>query len=242
MHRFYCPNTDFSPTKISIINPAEIHHLRHVLRLSPGEKIGIFNGQGEEITGSIESVSAMEVRVAVLERRIKGRTDIFITLACAVPKKAKFEWIIEKCTELGVDEIIPMRTARTEVVLNKERMERKNSRYQSVAVNAAKQSARTTVPIVHAQRPFKDVLAMFAGPSLKIIFALYGQRQVLREVLSGAKNPGRIVYLVGPEGDFTSQEVEAACSAGFLPVTLGQTTLKVDTAAITAVGFSRLFF
>lgn len=241
MHRFYCPNTDFSPTKISIVNPGEIHHLTRVLRLSPGDKIEIFNGEGEEITGVIESVSAIEVQVLVLERRSEKKTSAVITLACAVPKKAKFEWIIEKCTELGVDEIIPMRTARTEVIIKEDRMERKNSRYQTVAVNAAKQSARSTVPVVHPQRSFKEVIASFEEGSLRIIFALAGDRKSIRDILPVASQFSRIVCLIGPEGDFTSKELEAAITAGFIPVTLGETTLKVDTAAIMAVGFARLF-
>lgn len=241
MHRFYCPNTDFSPTKISIVDPGEIHHLTRVLRLSFGDKIEIFNGKGDEIFGVIESVSVDEVQVLVIERRSETKTSAVITLACAVPKKAKFEWIIEKCTELGVDEIIPMRTARTEVIIKEDRMERKSNRYQTVAVNAAKQSARSTVPVVHPQRPFKDVIASFDEGSLRIIFALSGERKSIRDVLPDSRQFSRIVYLVGPEGDFTPKELESAIAAGFIPVTLGETTLKVDTAAIMAVGFTRLF-
>lgn len=241
MHRFYCPNTDFSPAKISIINPGEIHHLTRVLRLSRGDTIEIFNGQGDEVTGVIESISSIEVQVSVRERRSRKNTSAVITLACAVPKKAKFEWIIEKCTELGVDEIIPVRTARTEVIIKEDRMERKGSRYQTVAVNAAKQSARTTVPVVHPQRSFMDVVGSFDESSLRVIFALTGNRKTLKDVLPNAKEFHRIVYLIGPEGDFTPQELDAAVKAGFIPVTLGDTTLKVDTAAIMAVGFTRLF-
>ena len=128
MHRFYCPNTDFSPQKINIVNSGEIHHLTHVLRMRKGDQLEIFNGQGDEIKGIIESVSPLEVQVLVLDRRTKKNVAVVVTLACAVPKKAKFEWIIEKCTELGVDEIIPMRTARTEVIINEDRMARKADR------------------------------------------------------------------------------------------------------------------
>lgn len=240
MHRFYCSNADFSPPKISITNPGEIHHLTHVLRMRAGDELEIFNGLGQEIRGMIESVSAMRVDVVVLDRRSERRTSAYVTLACAVPKKAKFESIIEKCTELGVDEIIPMRTSRTEVILEKERMERKGTRYQAVAVNAAKQSARATVPVVHPQRLFKEVIGSFDSKVLRIILALDGERKTLKDVLQNAQDFNHVVFLVGPEGDFTSQELDTALKAGFLPATLGETTLKVDTAAITAVGFARL--
>ena len=240
MHRFYCSNADFSPPKIKIVSPGEIHHLTHVLRMRAGDELEIFNGRGEEIRGVIESISAMQVEVNVLERRAEKKTSAFVTLACAVPKKAKFESIIEKCTELGVDEIIPMRTARTEVILEKERMERKSTRYQAVAVNAAKQSARATVPVVHPQRSFKDVIGSFDSKVLRVILALDGERKSLKDLIQEAGEFNHVVFLVGPEGDFTRQELDAALSAGFVPATLGETILKVDTAAITAVGFARL--
>jgi 16S rRNA (uracil1498-N3)-methyltransferase len=240
MHRFYCPNTDFSPTKISISNSGEIHHLTHVLRMSKGDQLELFNGQGDEVTGTIESISALEVQVIIKDRRHKKKISSLVILACAIPKKAKFESIIEKCTELGVDEIIPMRTARTEVILKEDRLERKNARYQTVAVNAAKQSARTTVPVVHPQRSFKEIIASFDPKVLRIIPCLAGKRNSLKNVLEDAKGYNKIVFLIGPEGDFTEQELSDALKAGFIPVTLGETVLKVDTAAITAVGFTRL--
>ena len=242
MHRFYCPHTDFSPQKISITNSGEIHHLTNVLRMSKGDQLELFNGQGDEVTGLIESISILEVQVLVTDRRHKKKISVPIVLACAVPKKAKFESIIEKCTELGVDEIIPMRTARTEVILTDDRLERKNTRYQTVAVNAAKQSARATVPVVHPQRSFKETIASFDEKTLCIIPCLAGERTSLRSVLENAQGCQKIVFLIGPEGDFTPTELSAALKTGFIPVTLGETTLKVDTAAITAVGFARLMF
>ena len=129
MHRFYCPNTDFSPQKITISNPGEIHHLKNVLRMKQGDQVSLFNGQGDEVTGVIENMNALQVQVQITQRHEKKCSAVSIILACAVPKKSKFETIIEKCTELGVDEIIPMRTARTEVILKEERLESKDDRF-----------------------------------------------------------------------------------------------------------------
>ena len=240
MHRFYCPNTDFSPPRITLSNPAEIHHLKNVLRMSSGDHLALFNGQGEEVIGEIETMNAMQVQVFITQRQVKKQSAVSIVLACAVPKKAKFETIIEKCTELGVDEIIPMRTARTEVILKEEKQDRKNLRFQSVAVNAAKQSARATIPIVHPQSSFKSVIALFDAQSLRLIPSLIGERKRIKDVVEAAKSATKVVILIGPEGDFTHQEQQAAITAGFIPVSLGETTLKVDTAAITAIGFVRL--
>lgn len=240
MHRFYCPNTDFSPQRITLKNPGEIHHLKNVLRMVPGDELVLFNGQGDEVLAKIESISAIEAQVVIIRRQEKKLAGVSIILACAVPKKAKFETIIEKCTELGVDEIIPMRTERTEVILTEEKQDRKNVRYQSVAINAAKQSARTTIPTVHQQKSLKTVLSSFDDKACRIIPCLSGERKSIKEVLAGSRSCQQVVILIGPEGDFTPQELRISIQAGFVPVTLGETILKVDTAAITAVGFVRL--
>ena len=208
--------------------------------MAAGDKLVLFNGQGDEIEGRVENIFKNSVEVLVLNRKKAKKSLTRVILACAIPKKAKFEFIIEKCTELGVDEIIPMRTARTEVILKDDRQLKKNTRYQAVAINAAKQSGRLTVPVVHPQRLFKDVLTMAPQNALRLIPSLIGERKSLKEVLKSTEHVDEIIYLIGPEGDFTAQEVEMALTAGFISVSLGQTTLKVDTAAIMSVGFARL--
>jgi 16S rRNA (uracil1498-N3)-methyltransferase len=240
MHRFHTPNTDFSSPQITIRNSAEIHHLKNVLRLKKGDRIEIFDGKGLEILGVIEQLDEASAVISVVSRRQEQTGAARIVLACAIPKKAKFESIIEKATELGVDEIIPMQTTRTEVIVQGDRKEKKNARYQTVAVNAAKQSGRSVVPKVASITAFKDVLAQAGEDTVKLLPCLVGERKSLRQALEGLKNP-RILFLIGPEGDFTLQEVDAALKADFIPVTLGDTTLKVDTAAITVVAFARMF-
>jgi 16S rRNA (uracil1498-N3)-methyltransferase len=241
MHRFYCPNTDFSPQKITISDSTEIHHLKNVLRMKKGDRMEIFNGQGEEILGVIEKITETSAEITVISRHeLKTENRTRVILACAIPKKAKFEFIIEKATELGVDEIIPMQTARTEVIMKDERRERKNARYQAVAINAAKQSGRSAVPQISPVGMFKDVIAHAGKDTAKLIPCLVGERRPLRAVLDEVKQAKHILFLIGPEGDFTSEEVSAALKAGFIPVSLGDTTLKVDTAAITVVACARM--
>jgi 16S rRNA (uracil1498-N3)-methyltransferase len=240
MHRFYCPNTDFSPQKITISDSTEIHHLKNVLRMKRGEELVIFNGQGEEVRGVIEKMTDTSAEITVLSRRRDKGGKTRVILACAIPKKAKFEFIIEKATELGVDEIIPMQTARTEVVVKGERKERKSARYQAVAVNAAKQSGRSVIPDVAEVTLFKDVIAGCGKDTAKLIPCLIGERKPLRQALDQFRPAREIMFLIGPEGDFTPQEVGAALKAGFVPVSLGETVLKVDTAAITVVACARM--
>lgn len=239
MHRFYCPHSDFSPQRIKIQNLSEIHHLKNVLRMKKGDRLELFNGQGEEVSGTIESLTALEVVVLIVARHPVKVNALTVVLACAVPKKAKFETIVEKCTELGVDEIIPLRTARTEVIWKEDKGQRKSLRYQTIAVNAAKQSARTTVPMVQEQKSFREVINSLDQKSLGLIPCLTGKRKLLKDAIKKTSDFSKIVVLIGPEGDFTPQEVEDALKSGFVPVSLGETTLKVDTAAITSVSFVR---
>jgi 16S rRNA (uracil1498-N3)-methyltransferase len=240
MHRFYYPHSDFSPPKITITDSTEMHHLKNVLRMKKGDRMEIFNGLGDEILGVIENITETAAEIKILSRQHQAQGKQRVILACAIPKKAKFEFIIEKATELGVDEIIPMQTARTEVIVKDDRRERKNARYQAVAVNAAKQSGRSIMPKVSEVTSFKDVIAGAGGETAKLIPCLVGQRKSLHEAFNDVRHAKSILFLIGPEGDFTAGEVDAALKAGFVPVSLGETTLKVDTAAITVVACARM--
>ena len=242
MHRFYDPSLDLSQSQVTLSDPKEIHHLKNVLRLKKGDSIGLFNGRGEEAEGEILGMDAQSVKVKVKNFKKTENKNPKIILACAIPKHSKFEWIIEKVTELGVDEIIPLKTQRTEVQLKDERLDRKNSRYQTVALNAAKQSQRSTVPVVYLITPLKDVFEQFKTKAVMVIPSLEETKTTLLEVLSQMKSPSQIVFFIGPEGDFTPQEYQLAKQAGCVPVTLGETVLRVETAAISVVAAAHLFF
>lgn len=242
MHRFYCPQSDFSTQEVVITDKNELHHLRDVLRLKKGDRIGLFNDKNEEAGGTIVSSHAQKVCVhisAVQKMKPQGPS---IILACAVPHKGKFELIIEKTTELGVDEIIPLKTQRTQIALNKERQIKKRMRYQTVAVNAAKQSGRTSVPTIHTIIDFPDVFKHFAGDVFVFIPSLSGKRKNLFKAFQDIKTPKKIAFCIGPEGDFTPDEYALAQKAGCQAVSLGKTILKVETAAITAVACARAYY
>jgi len=142
MYRFYCSDADFSKSPVIITDIHEIHHIKDVLRLKKGSSIQIFNAKSQQADAVIEEIreSAIDVRIQNIKQGSEG--TFHIILACAPPKKGKFEFIIEKCTELGVDEIIPLKTRRSEVVFTEDKMSAKISRFDAVAVNAAKQSKR----------------------------------------------------------------------------------------------------
>ena len=175
--------------------------------------------------------------------RLSGKEDrpqAKIILACAPPKKGKFEFIIEKCTELGVDEIIPLKTKRTEVIFREDRMRVKLSRFEAVAVNAAKQSKRTKVPHIYPMTSLPQVLQTLDPDGVHLFPSLHNHPKHIADVLLKADKQKSVTMFIGPEGDFTPDELDLAIKHGCVPVSLGDTVLKVETAAIAAVAFSQI--
>ena len=241
MHRFFLPEFSLTNRFITIQDKNEIHHIKNVLRLKTKDLVQVFNATGLEITGRIKTITNKRVDIDVTSQIQRLAPKNQIILACAIPKKAKFETIIEKCTELGITEIIPMITSRTEFSMSEERGQKKQARYQTVAINAAKQSQRPTIPKIHPIMTFKDALAYITPNDLVFIPCLTEPRKHLKEFLTQKKiNDRRIIYFIGPEGDFTIEEINQAKDKGAIPISLGNTTLKVDTAAISVMAFINL--
>jgi 16S rRNA (uracil1498-N3)-methyltransferase len=243
MHRFYDEHADFSKPSFSITDRDEIHHMRDVLRLKAGDEVCIFNGRNEQARAKITLIDAARVAVNIQSvDKVQEAGAVNIILACAVPKKAKFEYIIEKCTELGVGEIMPLKTARSEVFFSAEKMGAKQARFQKVAVNAAKQSGRLQIPKVYPMMPLSEALRKCTVGTLAIFPSLVGQPPHIRTIMGQAKQVSQIIIFIGPEGDFTPEENRMAQQHGCHPVSLGATVLKVDTAAIASVAFARFLF
>jgi len=233
MHRFFFSQS-LSIPEIVIVDSKEIHHLKNVLRLKLFAKIDVFNGQGQEAKCTIQSMTSNAIHLHIDSLKTSEIKLPTIILACAMPKKSKFELIIEKATELGVAEIIPLKTKRTEIILNGERALKKINRYQTVAINASKQSKRITVPIIHPITELKTALLSLSQRADLIIPSLELKRQNIFDALKRFQSPQSVACFIGPEGDFTPEEYKLAQKHGCLAVSLGKTILKVETAAISA--------
>jgi 16S rRNA (uracil1498-N3)-methyltransferase len=240
--RFYSANIAVSSRALSIIDPDELHHLQHVLRLKLGDKVEFVNGQGLLARGvlSLVTKSLVEAKIDQVDA-FPRKAGPRIVLACALPKKAKFELILEKATELGVDEVVPVVTERTEVVVGKDTAERKDHRFFRVVLNACKQSRRVWFPEVHSIMPFADALKAFAGENNALFIPwLEGERRFILDALEEPRLRGaeRVVFFIGPEGDFTPNEILLSKSFGAMPVSLGKNVLKVDTAALLTLSLA----
>ena len=240
MHRFYLPTILVSQNKIIINDKDTVHHIKNVLRLKEKDRICIFDGKGAEYIGSIGSLSAQNMFITIEEKLTSQNCGVNITVACAIPKKAKMGDIIDKLTQLGVDRIIPLQTERVIIKLDKQKKISRLQRWQKIAINSSQQSQRRRVPVVEPITNIKKALSQSQDYDLKLIPTLIGERKLLKEVI-GVCRPKNILVFIGPEGDFTPQEVEAAKKAGFVPVSLGELVLRVETAAVAVASVIRFY-
>ena len=202
----------------------EARHI-HVLRLRKGDQICLFDGKGSELIGKISAIEAKKVEITVLAREKVRIQGVCVDLATSVPKGKRFDWMIQKATELGIVRIIPLITHRSVV---KPKKGGKSERWHRIAVEAAKQSQRKTVPEITDALSFNEFLEFIDGYDLKMI-ALPTAKKHIKNVLRKRK-PKRILCLIGPEGGFIDEEIKKAEEKGFKPVNLGKEILRVETA------------
>ena len=237
MHRFRIVPIGEGNT-ILLSDAAQLHHLRDVARLGVGDEVVVFDDSGNESLCVVEKISNKD---AVLTVKTRGQLSISattLTIACAIPKKGMDD-VIDKLTQLGVKDIIPVITERVVVRFAGENAQRKVSRWRRLALSAAEQSQRNTIPYIWPVTDLNEVISHFQDYDLKLIPNLSGNPKSIVEVMAGLR-PKNILVMIGPEGDFTAEEVELAKNVGFVPVSLGRLVLRVDTAAAAVAAYIRI--
>lgn len=228
MHLFYCPDIATSLT----LSEEESHHCVKVLRLVEGDEIDVVDGNGTWHHARI--TMAHQKRCAVEIMHSEDRAPHWphkIVVGIAPTKNIdRIEWMIEKTTEMGIDRIIPLQCRYSE------RKEVKPERLRKILVSAMKQSLKATLPVLDAMTPVMQVIKM---PWEGKRYICYCDMTLPREQRKNFAREYDItqdaLILIGPEGDFSSEEVAAALDAGFIPVTLGDSRLRTETAAVQAV-------
>jgi 16S rRNA (uracil1498-N3)-methyltransferase len=228
-----------SGDEINLSDRSQLHHLRDVLRLKPGDEVTVFDEDGTESAGVISTLEKAQAVIRINTRKAAPKKRYKTAVACAIPKKTRFDDVIDKLTQLGVDIIIPLETRRT-IVRVGNNCETRLERWRKIARSAAEQSQRNTLPLIYPVTGLKDVFALAGEYHLKLILALTGDRKLLKEVRVSPEFSS-IISLIGPEGDFTPQEIEEAVKAGFIPVSLGDTVLRVETAAVAISAYLKLY-
>ncbi len=228
--------------------PAETHHLVNVNRARPGDPVVAFDGRGTEWSCRLDRVEGKKHAVLqLLAANTRPPLPCSLVLAQGLPKGGTMDDIVRQATELGVAVIAPLATARSELHLDADRAEKKADKWRTAAIEAAKQCGNPWVPRLE---PVQGLSAFLAGPAardaeLRLVASLHPGARPLRAVLAefraghAGRAPRSAAWLIGPEGDLTPDEVAAALSAGWLPVTLGPLVLRCDTAAACALGALR---
>ena len=241
MHTFYVPSAQIDADAATIIG-SEHHHLRNVLRITSGEMIRIIDGQGNVYTAEVLNApsnrSSCQARICTHE--FHSPFSPTLILFQGVPKNDKMELILQKTTELGVAQIVPLYSERA---LHKP-SENRYERWHRVLISATKQCKRAWLPELGRAQQFEDSLAQLEKFSLRLLLSphteqasilSHAQIQHIKTVLRGTPSTSAIALFVGPEGGFSDQEITSAIQRGCVPVTLGTNILRTETAAIVAV-------
>jgi 16S rRNA (uracil1498-N3)-methyltransferase len=222
MHLFYDPTIQ-ADQKFHILSEEESKHACRVLRLKEGDKLAILDGNGREFTTSIIDANPKKCRVEIQAIRVEVAPPYSIHIAIAPTKNNdRIEWFLEKSTEIGITEVTLLLCA------NNERKHTKEERFEKILISAMKQSKRLFLPKLNVLTPFKDFIS--AHPVGLIAHCYEGEKST---VLNNF-NQNNCPILIGPEGDFTLQEVDSALKSGYKTITLGENRLRTETAGLYA--------
>lgn len=220
-----------------VLSPDEAKHAR-VLRLQAGAALELFDAEGRvwlaELAGNCDT-AVLRAPVDAVVSEAQPVSGVHLVLATAWPKGKRSAVLVEKCAELGVDEIIPLRCARS--VVMKDNESEGVERLRRIAAEAAKQSGRNSVPVISDERGLPQLLADPPGGALCVLLdprARTSLAQVLAQVEPNAAGGRAVLLLIGPEGGFTPAELDLASQAGVQSARLGRHVLRVETACIAA--------
>jgi 16S rRNA (uracil1498-N3)-methyltransferase len=213
--------------KTSLAGP-EAHHLIHVLRAKPGDRVTLFDGSGAEFNAEITTVSRNNVDFDILGREEIDRELAFeLTIGVALPKGDRQRWLVEKAVELGVARIVPLRTSRSVA----QPVEKALGRLRRTVIEASKQCGRNRLMVIDSPQDWHD----FVGTEMHT--EAQASCRLLAHPGSGATTPridptGNVLLAIGPEGGFSEDEATLALNAGWQAINLGRRILRTETAAI----------
>ncbi|MBR2429484.1 MAG: 16S rRNA (uracil(1498)-N(3))-methyltransferase [Alistipes sp.] len=225
MQLFYAPEISFPRYTLS---EEESKHCVRVLRMGVGDELHITDGRGMLHRCKVVDDNAKRCTVEIVESTLSEPLCYHLVMAVAPTKNIdRYEWFLEKATEVGVGEIYPIESEHSE------RRQIKHDRELKVITSAVKQSLKMYHPTLHELTPFKEVVTMpFDGEKyIAHCNTSLGERPYLGKVL---KKEGRVLILIGPEGDFSPEEITFAAQNGFKPISLGDQRLRTETAAVAA--------
>ena len=236
---FHIPPEQWQPAALALTGD-EARHCAQVMRKAVGDEIIVFNGRGDLARARITEVKKHIVRLDCLTTEHRAPPATRITLAAALIKADRWEWLLEKATELGATDIQPLRTERCVVRLGPDEAARKHDKWHRLLIEAAKQSRRAWLPVLHPAQSFHDWCASRPASDLSLIASLAPEARPLFQVITEfttqhGRPAASALIAIGPEGDFTAEESALAHTSGLTPVNLGPHTLRAETAALCAL-------
>ncbi len=243
--RFYLPPEEWLLPQ-PLLQGRDAYHAIHVLRIQVGSALLLFDGRGREARAQVRSIEKKRpyrLELSLHQQRETAPPRVLITLAQALPKAKNMDLIIQKAVELGVGRIIPLLTERTVMrFIDRKSEAEKQERWQQIALEACKQSGQHWLPELQQPCSIFDFLkrSSLAEDQLLFIASLEDPRKSFKEALSSSLLtisglPAQVTMMIGPEGDFTEEEYQAAREAGFQAVSLGPLVLRTETAALYAL-------
>ncbi|WP_321342735.1 16S rRNA (uracil(1498)-N(3))-methyltransferase [uncultured Draconibacterium sp.] len=224
MQLFYVPNISGAEV---ILNETESKHAIRVLRLNEGDQIELIDGKGGFYRARITNANPKKCKLSIIDSQTEfGKKDFHLHIAIAPTKNIdRTEWFLEKCTEIGIDEITPLLSEHSErKVIKPERLEK-------ILVSAMKQSVKAYLPRLNELTKFSDLLQQATETKKYIAHCNEGEKPHLKNVVK----PGeKVLILIGPEGDFSPEEVNLALQSGFKAISLGDARLRTETAGVVA--------
>jgi 16S rRNA (uracil1498-N3)-methyltransferase len=226
--RFFCPVT-LPAAGLFELPPDAAHHAHRVLRLRTGDPVQLFDGEGHACNGNISDISGKHVTVNILNAcAVQSNPPLQIILAQAMTSSEKMDWVVQKATELGAQEIQPVQAQRSVAKLSNERAEKRAEHWRGVVIAACEQSGRN------------DLLQVDLSHWLATQRNASGSKFILlpdgATALHAQPAPqGPVTLLIGPEGGFSPEEALMAKQTGFIPVLLGPRVLRTETAALAGI-------
>ena len=207
-------------------------HLVRVLRLGLGDAFVVFNGDGFDYDARLASVSKRDATAELMSRRdVANESPLRLVLAQAIARGDKMDWVLQKATELGVAEIVPLQTERTEVRLDGERGDKRTQHWRGVIASACEQSGRAVLPILHAPTPLAAWLSGIDGSRIQVLYLDPYAADGVRDLSADTS----YALVVGPEGGLGERDLQALRTAGAHGVRLGPRVLRTETAGIAAL-------
>jgi 16S rRNA (uracil1498-N3)-methyltransferase len=242
MRRFFVRPEDVHGPELRL-RQDETVHLARALRLGPGTCIVAFDGLGHEYEATVERLGDAEVLCRIVrQREARAAHTLSIALGQGLPKADTFEWIIQKTTELGVAEIVPLLTDRVVPHMAARRIDAKVTRWQKLAREACKQCGRSAVPRLSPPTALETFCLTFSQVDLKLLLWERAGTRPLRPILEACGPIASAALIIGPEGGLTRAEVDRGESYGFCVVSLGERIMRTETASMAMVALLQYLF